>query len=467
MKNILINNMLEKTFNNMFGFKRIVLAYSGGLDSTVLLDMFTIISSKKNSLLSNEYLLNIRAIHINHGLSCNSKLWLLQCREQCLKRNISFKSICLCLNKYYKGIENTAREERYGKLINSLLPSEVLVTAHHNDEQIESFFINLKRGSGPLGLASMANISYFKSSFLLRPLLQFSKYQLKTYANTFNLSWVEDESNNDVKFERSFLRLKILPTLKARWLKFNSSVSRSISTFYEQEYLLNELLSSTLLRLVNYDGSLSLLPLFSMDIIKRYAIIRRWLIRFGSKMPSKKKVLYIWKYVINSRYDSKPRLIHSNNYICRFHNKLFYLVKDRLSSFDEVNISWNSFEEPLKLPKSLGILVCYSLILGTNLNRSKSFSYTVKRLVVSNISYIETPSFNESIAIRTGNINRKLFDIEYISSLKILCQKLGSPFWVRNKMPLLFFKSTYIDTIGAYTTKSNKSNRCQVYWYMK
>ncbi|WP_186787034.1 tRNA lysidine(34) synthetase TilS [Candidatus Tremblaya phenacola] len=461
--NILINNMLEKAFNNMFGYKKIVLAYSGGLDSTVLLDMFTIMTSKKNSLLSNEYILNIRAIHVNHGLSCNSKLWFKHCRAQCLKRNIPFKSICLCLNKYYKGIENTAREERYGKLINSLLPGEVLVAAHHNDEQIESFFINLKRGSGPLGLSSMANSSYFKSSFLLRSLLQLSKYQLKAYANIFSLSWIEDESNNDVKFERSYLRIHILPTLKARWLKFNGSVSRSISIFFEQDYLINELLSSALLRLVNYDGSLSLLPLFSMDIIKRYAIIRRWLIKYNSKMPSKKKVVYIWKYIINCRYDAKPRLIHGNKFICRFHNKLYFIVKNSFSSF-EVNITWNSFEGPLFLPKELGILVCYSLKLGINLNRSKRLSYAVKRLVVSNISYIETPSFNESMAIRFGNFNRKL--LNYDSSLKSLCQ-LGIPFWVRNKMPLLFFENGYIASIGVYTFKTNKSNRCQVYWYIK
>ncbi|WP_268647783.1 tRNA lysidine(34) synthetase TilS, partial [Escherichia coli] len=144
------------------------------------------------------------------------------------------------------GIEAAARAARYAAFSAALAEGEALLTAQHLDDQSETFLLALKRGSGPAGLSAMAARATLGEHLLLRPLLGCSRQTLESYAQRHALSWIDDDSNQDTRFDRNFLRLQVLPQLNQRWPHFASAVARSASLCAEQEQLLDELLAEPL-----------------------------------------------------------------------------------------------------------------------------------------------------------------------------------------------------------------------------
>ena len=172
--------------------KKIVVALSGGIDSVVLLHF-----------LNSNHRGNIRAIHINHNLSQFSNDWKVFCRDLCKNANIEFKSIDLNIINS-SNIEENARKRRYNSLKSDLSKKEILCTAHHQDDQAETLLLQLFRGSGVAGLASMPKLKNFGDSYLYRPLLNISKQQIIDYASKNHLNWVVDDSNDNTQFKRNF-----------------------------------------------------------------------------------------------------------------------------------------------------------------------------------------------------------------------------------------------------------------------
>ena len=181
--------------------KNIVIALSGGIDSVVLLHF-----------LNSHYPGNIRAVHINHNLSKHSKDWSLFCKELCHKQDIEFKSIDINI-KTSSNVEENARKKRYNSLKSELSKNEVLCTAHHQEDQSETFLLQLFRGSGVAGLASMPKMKSFADTFLYRHFLNISKQLIVDYATKNNLDLVEDDSNINLNFKRNLLRLEFIPKL--------------------------------------------------------------------------------------------------------------------------------------------------------------------------------------------------------------------------------------------------------------
>ena len=187
-------------------FAKIIIAYSGGMDSHCLLHM-----------LANDQLLKskLQVVHINHGLSIHAKDWEKHCKAICDTLNISLRVITLDISsKPGKSLEATAREARYTALASIIDVNEVLLTAHHRDDQAETILIQLFRGAGVRGLAAMPKIKKFATGSHVRPLLEINHDDLKRYAEQHQLKWVEDESNQEYCFTRNYLRAEILPQLK-------------------------------------------------------------------------------------------------------------------------------------------------------------------------------------------------------------------------------------------------------------
>ena len=167
--------------------KKIVVALSGGVDSVVLLHF-----------LNTNYSGSVRAVHINHNLSEFSNDWKEFCENLCVIHNIEFK--CIDLNIINSSnIEENARKCRYNSLKSDITSSEILCTAHHQDDQAETLLLQLFRGSGVAGLASMPKCKKFGESFLYRPLLNVTKQQINDYASENHLEWVEDDSNKNTQ----------------------------------------------------------------------------------------------------------------------------------------------------------------------------------------------------------------------------------------------------------------------------
>jgi len=217
---------------------KLVVAYSGGLDSTVLLHLLTQYFERPFS---------ITAIYIDHQLQVDSNKWSEACEAICLDWKVPFKSIKVDVERRSRhGIESQARRARYQALHCELNVNDILLTAHHQRDQSETFLLNLQRGSGVAGLAAMP---YQKPIKLLsgqlakhvRPLLSVPYQELLDYARHNQLNWVEDPSNQDLHFSRNQVRHQLLPEFEQACSNIQQQIQRSASHQSEALQLLNRL----------------------------------------------------------------------------------------------------------------------------------------------------------------------------------------------------------------------------------
>ena len=193
------------------------MAYSGGLDSSVLLHM----------LLSTEREYEILPWHINHGLVENALQMEQFCIQQAQAYGLEIRVDRLDLTNVDSNIEAVARDRRYRLFEESTQAGDCILTAHHADDQAETFLMNALRGSGVAGLRGIARQRRLGSSLLLRPLLEFSREQLEDYANRHEVAWFNDPSNQNPRFDRNYLRREIVPLIRQRWPGYQDALSTS------------------------------------------------------------------------------------------------------------------------------------------------------------------------------------------------------------------------------------------------
>jgi len=207
------------------------IAYSGGLDSQVLLHL----------CVQSKYMNKIKAIHIHHGLSKNADQWVEHCKETCQNLKIPLIIKYIQINEIKrKSLEELARHKRYEIFEELLEENDVLLMAHHADDQAETFLLRALRGSGIEGLSAIPQQRKLGKGILYRPLLNFSRMELQKYAHENNLKWIEDESNQCEKFDRNFLRKQIIPILKNRWKGLEKTLCRTAHIQTETAQLLLE-----------------------------------------------------------------------------------------------------------------------------------------------------------------------------------------------------------------------------------
>ena len=292
--------------------KNIVIALSGGIDSVVLLHF-----------LNSHYPGNIRAIHINHNLSKHSKDWSLFCKELCHKQDIEFKSIDINI-KTSSNVEENARKKRYNSLKSELSKNEVLCTAHHQEDQSETFLLQLFRGSGVAGLASMPKMKSFADAFLYRPFLNISKQLIVDYATKYNLDWVEDDSNINLNFKRNLLRLEFIPKLESGFEGVIKNISRSAYHQSEALKLINDLAKIDIEKfnlVINH--KIQVLPLTELPERRVANVLRYYIAQRGFLMPSN-KVLTELISVLRAKDDAKVILKWHLYEVRRYDNELYF-----------------------------------------------------------------------------------------------------------------------------------------------
>ena len=292
--------------------KNIVIALSGGIDSVVLLHF-----------LNSHYPGNIRAVHINHNLSKHSKDWSLFCKELCHKQDVEFKSIDINI-KTSSNVEENARKKRYNSLKSELSKNEVLCTAHHQEDQSETFLLQLFRGSGVAGLASMPKMKSFADSFLYRPFLNISKQLIVDYATKYNLDWVEDDSNNNLNFKRNLLRLEFIPKLESGFKGVIKNISRSAYHQSEALKLINDLAEIDIEKfnlVINH--KIQVLPLIQLPERRVANVLRYYIAQRGFLMPSN-KVLTELISVLRAKDDAKVILKWHLYEVRRYDNELYF-----------------------------------------------------------------------------------------------------------------------------------------------
>ncbi|MEO0443239.1 MAG: tRNA lysidine(34) synthetase TilS [Pseudomonadota bacterium] len=215
--------------------KRWVVAYSGGLDSTVLLHLLI----ELNATLVRP--VPICALHINHHLSDNADYWQRQCEQQALAWGVDYIAQSVAVIEHGQGVEAAARSARYQCFESCLQQGDCLLMAHHSDDQAETLLLRLFRGAGVLGLSAMPAQRSLGPARLLRPLLTSTRSELEHYAQRHKLCWVEDESNHSVVFDRNYVRHHVIPLIQQRWPQLVRQCTQAASNLREANSLLSEL----------------------------------------------------------------------------------------------------------------------------------------------------------------------------------------------------------------------------------
>lgn len=295
------------------GLNQLVLGLSGGLDSMVLLELC--------HQLTLDSAIKLKAVYIHHGLSVNADHWADFCQQQCQKRNIAFEMLKVQLDPK-ANIEAQARAARYSALAAFVTtPQTALLTAHHADDQLETLLLALKRGAGPAGLSGIAALQPFAAGWLLRPLLEFSREQLDAFAKQQQLTWIEDESNNDSRFDRNFLRAEVIPLLQQRWPAFRQNALRSVAHIQQQQIFAEKQLDQ-LLPTVMDGAELDLKQLTERDFSTQKLLVRRWLALTGLN-PSTDWLGRFFSELIGAKADAQPLLELDGYQIRRFANKAY------------------------------------------------------------------------------------------------------------------------------------------------
>lgn len=398
------------------------LAYSGGLDSQVLLHLCY--------QLRSELSLSLQAIHVNHGLSPHANEWALHCARVCNTYDIPFhecKVKVLC--ETGDSLEACARHARYAAFAACMKKGDVLLSAHHQDDQAETVLLQLMRGSGLKGLAAMPLIKAFAQGIQARPLLSFSRALLKQYAISNQLTWIEDESNQSMQLSRNFIRHQVLPLLTSRWPNATTTIARSAMHCAEADHLLADVLDEMYCAAIGSRVStLSVSKLLAHSVSEQRWILRHWIKQQGFALPNSKKIMNILQEALTARADRLPCVAWEGGEVRRYRDDLYImanLVKHDVRETHQWTIS-----QPLILP-GLGTLAA-NTVVGSGLS-----------LEVQQVK----------VAYRQGG--EKVTNSQQLRrTLKNLFYEWQVLPWERDRIPLLFYEAQLISVVGYYIDNS-------------
>jgi tRNA(Ile)-lysidine synthase len=324
--------------------RKLSIAYSGGLDSTVLL--FAL------AKISDSFSVELRALHVDHQLQTSSAKWSQHCVSNAAALQIPCSVLRVEVESGAEGVEAAARKARYDAFRPLVGFDEALLTAHHADDQLEGVLLALMRGAGVTGLAATPAVQPFSSGLLVRPLLGFTRRELESWAREQQLQWIDDPTNDSIGFDRNFLRHHITPLLKQRWPAAAVTAVRASTHFAEASGLLEELAQMDVQTMV-IGPCLDLSKLKQLSEARRRNVLRHWLKQQGIRAPSARKLASIDHDLLVAQSDRMPR-IEVDNAVLQRHRDLLYC--SGAHELMEVNsLQWDTSSQ-LQLPAGLGRL---------------------------------------------------------------------------------------------------------------
>jgi tRNA(Ile)-lysidine synthase len=389
--------------------KSMTVALSGGVDSVVLLHLL--------HQLQKTHHFTLKASHVHHGLSKNADKWVKFCEKLCTKLSVPLDVSYIQLpQKKSLGIEGEARRLRYEKLLQS--KADLVVLAHHEDDQAETFLLQLIRGAGVKGLSSMAHFD--DSRRLWRPLLNTSRIDIESYAKKHKLKWIEDESNKNTDFDRNFIRSKVLPILKNRFNHIIKVISRSSTHLAEAQILLDDLAKIDLkncLKSDNYKHKIKVNTLDKLSKTRAKNVLRYWLEMNDQLMPSKDLLDEFLRQVLTAKKDATIKIQLSKDYEIRRYKDEIYIVRKDLKDQKNYEIIWKG-EPEILLPN--GAQLTFKKVKGSGINFKL---LNDQKLIIRN---------------RQGGEFFKPDSKRPTKKIKQLLQESDFPPWERESLPLIF-----------------------------
>ena len=409
----------------------LVIAYSGGVDSQVLLQVCCFLKQEK--LVSNA----ITVCHVNHGLSKNASAWQAFAEQTCSKLNLPLKVCKVGVQAQpQQSLEALARNARYQALLSINSQSSLILTGHHSDDQAETFLLALKRGSGLKGLSAMASESKQGKDFLVRPFLTVTRAQIIGYAQQKYLTWIEDESNTDTCFDRNFIRNDIMPLLVKRWPSITHTINRSSEHCREGQLLLDELASDDLQKCQHDVQSLSVEALKKLTQNRFNNLIRYFLAQQQCLMPSTEQLAQLY-IQLNAADDKSPAVKVADNFFRRYKGILYLTDKFMGISDWWAELRLADDRSLIELPDHLGKLHLAKIAFDDLANEPQ---------------VIVLPNKTKKVTIRFSHNNPTCLPDyrNHSRSLKKIMQELNIPPWQRKRIPFLYYGDQLVAAIGYF-----------------
>ncbi len=337
------------------GYPRTALcvAFSGGLDSTALLAACAQLPHAKGRL---------RALHVDHQLNPDSARWAAHCRRTARALGVPLQVRAVRVPRPRgASLEAVARLARYRAFAAGLRPGEALLSAHHEDDQLETVLLQLLRGAGVAGLAAMPQVAPFAQGLLARPLLELRHQVLAQWLASRGIPWIEDPSNADTRLDRNYLRAQVLPLVRARWPAASATVARSARHAAQAQRLLDELAAGDLGK-ASVGEALSAPVLRTLTLDRRMNALRHWVVAAGLLAPSTRRLEQIAGALLDARPDSRPQVAWEGASVRREAQLLWLRAAPpatapaRTPPRDEVEWRW-ARQRTCPLPKELGTLL--------------------------------------------------------------------------------------------------------------
>lgn len=425
-----------------------LVAFSGGVDSTVLLHLL--------SRLRDEGLIaSLSAIHVHHGLSDNADAWAGFCQAFCEQRQIA----CIVERVELAGgasLEDQARKARYSAFEKHLPKGGCLVLGHHLDDQAETLLFRLFRGSGLDGLAGMPERRALGQGELLRPLLKVPRQGIEAYAVQHGLSHIEDESNSDDRFARNYLRNSLIPEIESRWpgaskrLGALAEEAGAINGFVDErvEAYAESIIVSPPSKFWGVSAVLDLSRLSELQSSWQSRVARYWLAEQAGEVLGRDRLKALFSEVIEAQADAEPEFQLSGGIVKRYRGYLAFVARE---SELPAEVEWPWSNQPvLDLPLGkLGVSDAAGSFQG--------FYLPSEPLIVRYRHHLPE-GMKVRVAGRKGS-----------KTVKRWLQEFRVPPWVRSHVPFLFFGEDMLGVPGLWVCEGwqgNSGNDRQVNWQL-
>jgi tRNA(Ile)-lysidine synthase len=395
--------------------RSIWLAYSGGVDSHVLLHL---IANAKPAFQS------LDVVHVDHGLQQQSSMWSQHCQAICEQLGLNFHLINVDITDINElGIEAAARQARYSA-IQALLPNDaVLLTAQHQDDQAETLLLQLLRGAGPKGLAAMAYSSEMGGLKIIRPLLAVSQDAILAYAEHHQLDWIDDPSNQNTDLNRNYIRHQLWPLITQRWPSAAKTLTRSSQLCAESDALLMELGQDDLQQILSHQA-IDISQLQRLSAARQRNCLRFYIQQQALPLPSETILQQIIDCVCNAAEDASP-YVEWQQCEARRYQGLLYIQPQSNSPFTQTAYSINSTHD-------------------LRLNKQQYLCWQASKKGIK----ADLITQGLTVRFRQGGEKIKLAGKTHHQSLKKLFQQWQVPPWQRERTPLLYNGDELIAVVG-------------------
>jgi tRNA(Ile)-lysidine synthase len=379
-----------------------LVAYSGGMDSSVLLHALSALPQVRER--------GLAAVHVDHGLDTASAGWAAHCARVAQALGVPCEIVRVSVPREGLGLEASARAARHAALQERLPPGGVLAMAHHADDQSETVLLKLLRGAGPEGLGGMRERREFARGWLWRPLLSLPRSALQAYAQAHGLEWIDDPSNADPALARNFLRADVLPRLRQHWPRLDDALQHAARHARAAAEFIDAQAAEALAQMQGLDpATLHWSPWLALPDALRDPVLRRWLRELELAEPTHLILAELERQLRDADAERVPCIAYAGTELRR-HRELLYAR----AAADDPPPGWETPWDgtPLELPAGCGVLRLHP-----------------------------SPAPGQAtftVHFRRGGERLKPLGSAHTRELRDLFQSAGIPPWERPRLPLIY-----------------------------